>query len=43
MQETLHEYHAAEPAVEEVEMLIRNACEEGEDTFSLGEKNCEGC
>lgn len=42
MEEGLDEDYASRPAMEEVEVLVGDAGEEGEDAFSAGEKDAEG-
>jgi hypothetical protein len=43
VQERLDEYYSPDPAVEEIEMLIRDSSDDGEDAFSTREKDAEGC
>ncbi|KFY37394.1 hypothetical protein V495_07204, partial [Pseudogymnoascus sp. VKM F-4514 (FW-929)] len=42
VEEGLDEDYATSPAVEEVEVLVGDACEEGKDAFSAGEEDAEG-
>lgn len=42
MQKSLNEDDAAEPAVQEIEMLVGNTCKQRQNALAIGEKDGKG-